>query len=499
MSDSLAAAIAANRFGLGARPGELARIAGDPQGALAAQLEGAAPLLSAPGLTDSATALEQAQALRHDRRQQRRPERGFFGRRRGPAAGEGAPADAAPPPVDVVAAAMKIGQLYRPMYVADAGARLRAAVASDRPLTERLVHFWANHFAISVDKGVVLGLAGSFEREAIRPNVLGRFGDLLRSVEQHPAMLLYLDNAQSVGPASQAAVRIGLRGARAKSTGGGLAGTGRSIGLNENLAREIMELHTLGVDGGYSQADVTEFARAITGWSIGGGQGRFAGGEPGRFYFRAGIHEPGARTIMGRRYSEGGLDQGIAVLDALARSPATAHHIATQLARHFVGDEPAAALVERVARAFERSEGDLPTVYRALIESPEAWAQPLAKYKTPADFIHSAWRAVDLPLPEGPRALAPFELLGQRTWQPGSPAGWPDRAPDWDGPSALLKRVEWADQVGQRLGARRNAQQLGPDVLGATLGARTREAVARADSPAQALTLLLASPEFLRR
>jgi uncharacterized protein (DUF1800 family) len=385
---------------------------------------------------------------------------------------------------------MKVGQLYRPMYVADAGARLRAAVASDRPLTERLVHFWANHFAISVDKGVVLGLAGSFEREAIRPHVLGRFGDLLRAVEQHPAMLLYLDNAQSVGPASQAAGLLARRGADAARP---------KPGLNENLAREIMELHTLGVDGGYSQADVTEFARAITGWSIGGGQGRFAGGEPGRFYFRAGIHEPGTRTIMGRRYSEGGLDQGIAVLDALARSPATAHHIATQLARHFVSDEPAAALVERVARAFEHSEGDLPTVYRALIDSPEAWAQPLAKYKTPADFIHSAWRAVDLPVPEGPRALAPFELLGQRTWQPGSPAGWPDRAADWDGPSALLKRVEWADQVGQRVGAQRNAQQLGPDVLGATLGARTREAVARADSPAQALTLLLASPEFLRR
>jgi uncharacterized protein (DUF1800 family) len=467
MSDALAAAIAANRFGLGARPGELARIGSDAPGALKAQLAGPAPLLAAPGLTDSATAINEAQALRQERRDQRR--------------GAAAP--------DAAAAAMKVGQLYRPMYVADAGARLRAAVATDRPFTERLVHFWANHFAVSVDKGVVLGLAGSFEREAIRPHVLGRFGDLLLAVEQHPAMLLYLDNAQSVGPASQAAGLLARRG-----------GEGRpKAGLNENLAREIMELHTLGVDGGYSQADVTEFARAITGWSIGGGQGRFAGGEPGRFWFRAGIHEPGTRTILGHRYGESGIEQGRAVLQQLAIAPATARHIATQLARHFVSDEPAPALVERVARAFQKSDGDLPTVYRALVDSPEAWAEPLPKYKTPADFIHSAWRAVDLPVPEGQRALAPFELLGQRTWQPGSPAGWADRAADWDGPSALLKRVEWADQVGQRIGGQRDAQQLAADVLGATLGARTREAVARADSPAQALTLLLASPEFLRR
>jgi uncharacterized protein (DUF1800 family) len=466
MSDALAAAIAANRFGLGARPGEFARIGSDAPGYLKAQLAGPPPLLEAPGLADSASAINQAQALRQERRAERR----------------GAPRDAA-------AAAMKVGQLYRPMYVADAAARLRAAVATDRPFSERLVHFWANHFAVSVDKGVVLGLAGCFEREAIRPHVLGRFGDLLRAVEQHPTMLLYLDNAQSVGPGSQAAGLLARRG-----------GEGRPrAGLNENLAREILELHTLGVDGGYSQADVTEFARAITGWSIGGGQGRFAGGEAGRFFFRAGIHEPGSRTIMGRRYGEGGIDLGLAVLDRLATEPATARHVTTQLARHFVADEPAPALVERLTRAFLKSDGDLPTVYRALIEAPEAWAQPLPKYKTPADFIHSAWRAVDLPVPEGPRALAPFELLGQRTWQPGSPAGWPDRAADWDGPSALLKRVEWADQVGQRVGAQRDAQQLGPEVLGATLGARTREAVARADSPAQALTLLMASPEFLRR
>lgn len=466
MSDATAAAIAANRFGLGARPGELARIGSDATGYLEAQLAGPPPLLVQPGLADSANAINQAQALRQERRAARR--------------------SAAP---DAAAAAMKVGQLYRPMYVADAAARLRAAVASDRPFTERLVHFWANHFAVSVDKGVVLGLAGCFEREAIRPHVLGRFSDLLRAVEQHPTMLLYLDNAQSVGPDSQAAGLLARRG-----------GEGRPrAGLNENLAREILELHTLGVDGGYTQADVTEFARAITGWSIGGGQGRFAGGESGRFFFRAGIHEPGSRTIMGHRYREGGIDSGLAVLDRLATEPATARHIATKLARHFVADEPAPVLVERLTRAFLKSEGDLPTVYRALIEAPEAWAQPLPKYKTPADYIHSAWRAVDLPVPEGPRALAPFDLLGQRTWQPGSPAGWPDRAADWDGPSALLKRVEWADQVGQRVGAQRDAQQLGPELLGATLGARTREAVARADSPAQALTLLMASPEFLRR
>jgi uncharacterized protein (DUF1800 family) len=188
---------------------------------------------------------------------------------------------------------MKLPAYYRPFYVADARARIENAINTDRPFVERLVHFWSNHFAVSIDKVVVLGLAGTLEREAIRPNVLGRFSDLLLAVEKHPAMLLFLDNVQSVGPNSELLLRFGNRPALRN----------RQLGLNENLAREILELHTLGVDGGYTQADVTSFAKVITGWSAGavraGAFARFDNGKPGEFNFRAALHEPGTHTVLG--------------------------------------------------------------------------------------------------------------------------------------------------------------------------------------------------------
>jgi len=204
-------------------------------------------------------------------------------------------------------------------------------------------------------------------------------------------------------------------------------------------------------------------------------------------------------VLLNTRYPDSGLDQGLAVLGDLARHPSTAHFIATKLTRHFIADDPPPAAVARVAGAFVASEGDLPSVYRALTEAREAWAEPLAKYKTPNDFIVSAYRGLSLPVEPDTGALAPLEVLGQRTWQPGSPAGWPDRSPDWDGASALMKRIEWAQAVGERLGSRRDAQELVPQLLGANLSDATRTAVARAASPAQALTLLLAAPEFMRR
>ena len=380
-----------------------------------------------------------------------------------------------------------MGQFLKPIYVNEATARFAEAVASERPFLERLTQFWTNHFAVSVDKQLLAGLAGSFEREAIRPQVLGRFSDLLLAVETHPAMLLYLDNQLSVGPHSQAAQRIERRQAQ------------RQIGINENLAREILELHTLGVGGGYTQTDVTTFAEVITGWSIGDDRGRFAGGTPGEFVFRAELHEPGAKVVLNTRYADSGVGQGVAVLRDLARQQATARFIATKLVRHFVADEPPPAAVGRVAGAFTASEGDLPTVYRALLDAHEAWAQPLSKFKTPSDFIVSAYRGLALPVEAGKGPLAPFELLGQRTWSPGSPAGWPDRSADWDGASAVIKRIEWADAVGARVGSHRDAAELAPQLLGANLSDPTRTSVARAASAAQGLTLLLASPEFMRR
>jgi uncharacterized protein (DUF1800 family) len=466
MADTVAAAIAANRFGLGARPGDISHMADDPRGALRSQLLGAAPVLVDAGLPDTASVLQRVAELRQERKELKQV-----------AAGESANDAAAQ------VALHKLPALLRPIYIDDANARVRSGVASDRSFLERLVHFWSNHFAVSVDKLAVLGIAGAFEREAIRPHVLGSFQELLLAALQHPAMLLYLDNVQSVGPHSDAA--------RMRSR--------RKIGINENLAREILELHTLGVRGGYTQSDVTEFAKIITGWSIGGGQGRLRGGDPGRFYFREALHEPGTRRMLAREYRESGYTQGVAALRDLAAARATAQHIATKLCRHFIADEPPPAAIERLTGEFLATSGDLPSVYRALIDAPEAWAEPLAKFKTPSDYIYSSYRALQLPVSEGHKALTAFELFGQRNFSPGSPAGWPDRAADWDGSASLLKRIEWADQVGQRLGSHIAAAERAVQALGGTLGDHTRVAINHAESGAQALTLLLASPEFMRR
>jgi uncharacterized protein (DUF1800 family) len=463
------AAIAANRFGLGARPGELDGLS-DPPAWLLRQLQGAPPVLSGEGLRPSSETLARAIELRRERKAMR-------------SAGDD----------DRVAAALKLPTIYRPVYIDEAFARLSFSVNTDRPFLERLTQFWSNHFAVSVDKLLVLGLAGAMEREAIRPQVTGRFTDMLLAVEKHPAMLLYLENAASIGPNSRAGKLVGRRG------------KGRKADINENLAREILELHTLGVDGGYTQADVTTFAMALSGWSIGGQDlgrrlTRLIGdnGRPGEFFFREAFHEPGTRKLLGRSYGEDGVEQGEAVLKDLALRRETARHVTTKLARHFIADQPPQEVIERMTGAWLDSRAHLPTVYRAMIESAQAWETPLAKYKTPADYIYSAYRGLAIPLREKRRALQAFENLGQRALSPGSPAGWPDTSADWDGSSALLKRIAWADVTAQRL-EQRNARELAPQLLGGTLSEDTAKAIARAESGAQALTLLLAAPEFMRR
>jgi len=481
-NSAIASAIAANRFGLGARPGELKAVGPDPQAWLLRQLKGAPPTLTGEGLKPSAETLARALALRKEMVAERKANR------------KDASDDSASEDQQKVAAAFKLPAVYRPVYIDEIHARFAHAIATDRPFLERLTQFWTNHFAVSVDKVVVLGVAGAMEREAIRPHVTGHFTDLLLAVEKHPAMLLYLDNQASIGPNSRAARFVGKRG------------TARKAGINENLAREILELHTLGVDGGYTQTDVTTFAQAISGWSIGGADtGRrlakigVDNGTPGEFLFREVFHEPGAKKLLGRSYGDDGVRQGEAILRDLAMRRETARHVSTKLARHFVADEPPKAVVERMTHAWLDSKAHLPTVYRALVESPEAWEQPLAKFKTPVDYIYSSYRALGIPLREKRRALQPFESLGQRSLMPGSPAGWPDTSADWDGSSALLKRIAWADVVAQRMGDSRNARDLAPELLGATLGDDTVKAIARAESGAQALTLLMASPEFMRR
>jgi len=493
------AAIAANRFGLGARPGDISVIGADGPGWLMAQLHGPQPMLQAAGLRPTADILSDAYAIRQQVQSLRRAAAaarpaiaagtaagaGTGGAAAGIAAG--ASSGETPETAAALASVMRLPQLLRPIYIAEVQARLRNAVMTERPLVERLVYFWSNHFAVSIDKQVLLGVAGSMEREAIRPHVLGNFSELLLAVEQHPAMLLYLDNQRSVGPTSQLAQRAARRE--------------RTLGLNENLAREILELHTLGVDAGYTQADVTSFAKVLTGWSLGGGEGAgpMQAGTIGEFLFRPLLHEPGTQTVFGRRYAQSDQAQGRAALIDLARSSATAHHIATKLARHFIADDPPPAAVARIARAFEKSDGDLPQVYRALIETPEAWQAPLAKYKTPQDYLVSIHRGLQLPVDDKPRSIAGFDVLGQRQFAPGSPAGWPDRSDDWDGASALLKRIEFADAVAQRVGGTRAVIELGPQLLGANYSDATRTSLSHAASDAQALTLLLTAPEFLRR
>ena len=451
-------AIAANRFGFGAAPGDLQRIGSQAQSFLQQQLRLPAPLLS-DSLPASHELLARVLEARRD------------------AAGSEQPS--------AVQAARTLRDVYLPAYWAEVGARARAAITTQSDFLERLVHFWSNHFAVSVDKLAVLGLAGAMEREAIRPHVLGNFADMLRAVEQHPAMLLYLDNHLSIGPDSQAARFAEQRG--------------RELGLNENLGREILELHTLGVDGGYAQQDVQAMAALITGWSVGGGAGRLRGGEPGRFHFRPLFHQPGAQLLLGRRYAEGGVEQGEAALRDLALHPRTAHHIAGKLARHFVADDPSPGLVARLQQAYLDSRGDLRAVYGALVSSPEAWQSPLAKFKTPTDYIYSTHRALQLPIGNRLADLRMFVLLGQRPFQPGSPAGWPDRGADWDGSAALLKRLEWVQELGRRLGSSRKAVQVAEAALGGALSSSTRTSIARAQDGSQALTLLLASPEFMRR
>ncbi|MEM5403643.1 DUF1800 domain-containing protein [Paraburkholderia unamae] len=480
LSNARAGAIAMNRFGLGARADETPPA--NPRGWLLDQFQAYEPLPAAWRNEPGALALA---ARFGEERQQ-----GMAGNAAASAASEtnaqGNAQQAARRAVNQAIRRESVG-----IYRSAVNARLTSALQSDTPFVERLVHFWSNHFAVSVDKALIAGIAGAFEMEAIRPHVLGNFADMLVAVEQHPAMQLFLDQARSVGPDSRAALRADQRDPAHKR------------GLNENLAREIMELHTLGVRTGYTQDDVTEFARALTGWSVAGVRGPQPGNAaPGSFVFRPALHEPGARTVMGKRYDQAGEQQALAILNDLAHANATSRHLASQLARHFVADNPPPALTERLALAFEQSGGDLPTVYRALVEAPQAWAPIDAKFKTPWEWTVSSMRGLGWREPgdAGDINAAPLlTQLGQPVWRPGSPAGYDDIAASWAAPDALVRRVEVAQRFSARVGDRLDPRTLGYTLTGATLSAPTASAVAHAESASTAIALLLVSPDFLRR
>ena len=463
------AASAANRFGLGARGDELSRIGSDPRGWLLAQVVAKDRDDPFAGLPDSGAYLDQYHDYLRQRREMREQQR----------AGKDADAIQANGRRD-----------FRRAQQREFVLRQRLAATTTRPFAERLVRFWSNHFAISVDKFQASLFAGPMEREAIRPRLAGRFVDMLLAVERHPGMQVYLDNAQSIGGGS----RLGAQSARRAQRNP----EARKRGLNENLAREILELHTLGVDGGYAQGDVAELARAITGWSVARPADRDRRGSDA-FAFRAAAHEPGARRVLGTSYPEAGEGQGEAILRDLALHPATARHLSLKLARHFVADQPPPALVERMAKTYLASGGELAALYRAMVEDDAAWTPTAGKFKSPEDFIISALRACEL-LDDGDLGLS-VRLqgqLGQPMFQPRSPAGFGDVAADWGGPDALFKRVQAAQALAERLPASVKAtpQAIGNAALAAGLDAETAKALRRAESVQQGVALLLASPAF---
>ena len=359
------------------------------------------------------------------------------------------------------------------VYLSEAQARIDAALAAEIGLAERLVWFWSNHFCVSADK--IQSMAGAYEREAIRPHVLGRFADMLQAVVSHPAMLFYLDNTASLGSNS-------------------VAGINRARGLNENLAREILELHTLGVRTGYTQDDVIAFAKVLTGWTmIPAGDNPEHGGE---FTFNRRLHEPGPQRVLDTTYEDAGVEQGRAVLRHLAGHPSTASHIATKLARHFVADDPPPPLVERLTMTFRDTAGDLKEVTKALVASPEAWALPRAKLKSPSEWVISMVRAAGTPA-DAARFTAGQATLGEPLWRPPSPKGYADDEATWI--NGMGRRLDIANAYAERIAGRVDPGYVTETVLGSALSAETTEAVGRAESRQQALALLFMAPELQRR
>jgi uncharacterized protein (DUF1800 family) len=468
----LDAALALSRFGLGARDGSLASIAKNPRGALREEASGRALLQpTGPALKPTSDLLVELVGFLKEQKKQRDRQ-----------AASGTEAVAAPPP-GMAAGNMQqkppAPGLPQEVFLAEVDARFNGTMRE--PVIgfgERLALFWANHFAVAVGKGPqVRILAGAFEREAIRPHVFGRFEDMLLAVETHPAMLVFLDNQQSVGPDSRASGR-GKRG------------------LNENLAREIMELHTLGVDGGYTQRDVTSLSRIITGWTVVGPEGRL--GAPGTFAFNRAAHEPGSEALLGVSYSDDGVGQGRAALRDLAHHPATARHIALKLARHFAADTPPPDLVASLAATFTKTRGDLAAVYQTLIMSEEAWNPRLVKIRSPLEYLVALLRASgERPKPN--LIVGALNAMGQPLWNPSGPNGFPDTVDAWASSEGLGTRIEVASLVANVTPGRDDPRRFAAETLGALLSPDTQHAIARAETKAQAVSIAYLSPEFQRR
>jgi uncharacterized protein (DUF1800 family) len=478
-SANVEALLALQRFGMGPRPGSIAAIASDPRGALLAELDNPPEFpAAAAALPSSAKALRtvadanarrQAKAIVATRAQE--------DAKRQSTADAPMMAEGAVPKTSEMGEKMAIEAIPDPgraIFLDEAKLRTEAALQANIGFTERLVWFWSNHFPISAFK--IRSMAGAYEREAIRPHALGRFSDLLLAAESHPAMLFFLDNLGSMGATS-------------------VAGINRNRGLNENLSREALELHTLGVQSGYTQDDVISLANALTGWTwVPPNSSPEHGGE---FAFNSRMHQPGAQTVLGKRYEQDDVEQGRAVLRDLAIHPATAMHVATKLARHFVADTPPPALVETIAKTFLDSDGDLKETAKAMIAAPESWSLPPTKLKRPGEWVVAMVRSTGITMVDPERYTRGVALLGEPLWSPPSPKGFPD------------DEASWIDGIGRRLDitnafAEREAEKVEPNeiienVFASNMSPDVKQAVGQAETRQQALALLFMSTEFLRR
>jgi uncharacterized protein (DUF1800 family) len=374
------------------------------------------------------------------------------------------------------------GNFFRDITQKEIGARMHSAISTENDFSERLSYFWSNHFAVSIDKRAATLYAAPMEREAIRPHLNSSFSEMLLAVTQHPAMLLYLDNVRSVGESSTFVSRKNKNPKRAS-------------GLNENLAREILELHTVGVKGGYTQTDVTEFARTLTGWSVPGGQNLTTATTA--FQFNAGTHEPGNRRVLGKDYRANGIEQATMILHDLAMHPATANHLAFKLAQHFVSDTPSSAMVNRMASAYLKNNSQLEPMYHAMINSNEAWSPQARKFKTPLEFVVSAFRSTGISLQNHERQVyLLLERMGHLPFMSRSPEGYADNMADWSGPDALYKRLQAASSLAEWAPRNVSVFDVAKISLSNLLDKETITAIQRAESPHQALSLLFACPAF---
>jgi len=461
--DTAAAFIALNRFGLGARPGDLDAVRDDPRGWVLGQLRApSAPLIA--GIQDSPGRFHALEAFRKAKVEADRAEAAALAQNPPPQPTPAQPQPLKPPPT---------GALANPpgkLHDTDVFRRADHMAASDTPVLERLAAFWSNHFSVSATRDEVIVTAVPYENEAIRANMLGSFRDLLAAAAGHPAMLYYLDEAASIGPDSP-------------------IGKLRHRAVNENFAREVMELHTLGVNGGYGQKDVESLALALTGMGVDNQDGEAA-------YF-ADRHEPGPRSVLGRSLPAGA-GQGEAALDMLARHPNTIRRICTKLAAHFTGAAPPRALTARLIQAWRSSGGDLRQIYLALAASPELWAPRPLKYRTPQDFVLAAGRALNL-RGRGRDLVNEQRGLGQAPFRAPAPTGWPDGDADWIDPAGMLGRVASAQRLAGLAKPPPDAVELLGQVVPVTEDSPTLDVLLTERDPRRALALALAAPEFQKR